>query len=119
MEIVKTNDPLDLAETRDRFGDVDLDVHPVETRDDGLAQQHEAIFLATREAAAILPPPYRGNHRAGFVRQKPLEIRRFGQEIQPQLDEFGAALGGLLYLNLHHLMPCAADDDADIGGTRF
>ncbi len=116
-EVVVTNDALDVLEAANLVDDVGFQVHPVETRDDGLAQQGLPFLLGTGKAAAVHGPANGGDHGAGLVGQQPLEIGGLGEEIQPQLHEAGAALARLLDFDLHHLVAGAADDDADLGGN--
>src|SRR5262249_35663469 len=64
-----------------------------------------------------------------LVGEQPLEVGGLGQKVEAQLDQGGAVLGGLLDLDLHHLVPGPPDDHADLrdaggragvgGGTRL
>src|SRR5205807_5489520 len=100
---------------RDAVGDLGFQVHPVKAGDGRLAEEDLPLRFVAAPASAVLGPAYRRNHGARLRLEQAFEIGRLGQEIEPQLDELRAAFAGLLDLDLDHLVPRAADDDANHG----
>ncbi len=107
------DDALDVLEAADVVGDVGLQIDPVETADDGLADQRQPCFLGAAPASAVLRPAHRGDHRTRLVVQQAFKVGGPGQKVEAQLDEAGALFGGFLNLDLDHLVPGPANHHAD------
>src|SRR5262245_45386060 len=112
-DVVITDDAFDILEAADLVGDVRFAVDPVEAGDDRLAEQGLAIVLVAIPATAIDGAAHGGPHRARFAFHHPLEVGSFLEEVEAHFKETGAALAGLLNLDLHHLVPRPADDNAE------
>jgi hypothetical protein len=50
------------------------------------------------------------------VFEEAFEIGGLGEEVETQLDETSPAFSRFLKLGLHHLVPCASDDDTNTFG---
>ncbi len=114
-DVVIADDALGFAEAWDLIDDVDFQIDEIEARDDGLAQEHHALLLGAGPASAVLLPAIGGDHRAGAFVEQALEVGGLGEEVEPQLDQLGALLGGFLNLRLHHAMARAGDDGTGDG----
>ena len=48
------------------------------------------------------------------LREEPFEVGRLGKKVETEFDEPRSTLGGLLDLEQHHCVPCAADYHTDV-----
>ena len=98
------------AEPADFAGDVVLEIDVIESRDDGLAQEHLPLFLGPLPATAILGAAQRGDDGTGLVGEETFEIRGAVDVIETDLDHLDAALARLLNLRLHHAVTRSPND---------
>src|SRR5262249_57981952 len=78
------------------------------------AEERLAGVLGAVPFAALGGAAHGGDEAARLVGEQALEVGGLGEVVEADLDEAGALLGGLLDFGLHHLVPRAADDDADV-----
>ena len=117
-EVVQADDPLGLAESRNRRGDVVLQIDVLDALGNRRPQQQQPLLLAAGELPAVDRAAAGDDHRAGPVGHQPPQVHLAVDVVQPQFDQLGALVDQVPMFGNHVPMPAAANADANHGEGR-